>query len=169
MPIPGSLYRAIERGRVYALDAAGGLVWPRPVEIEDQHLLLNQPARLPVLTFACQPYRQKVNGSGGYHAAVLCIDKRTGRKVYDDENSNEATSIFEVTGEPAKKTVTLRLQSSTVTLTFTDDPLAGGRGRRREDEDRPDRPAMRGSRRSALGIRGASADGKRSAALAQLE
>ncbi len=121
-PMPGSLYKPIHRGRLYAIDRQGKLQWPAPVVIKNQYLLANQPADVPIVTFACQTYQQKPNGQSTYGASVLCVDKRTGRTAFEKAFGN-TTGLFEVTGNPAKKTVDLTMQQSTVTLTFTDKPI----------------------------------------------
>ena len=89
----------------------------------------DQPADLPVLTFACQIYEQKPNGQSRYRASVLCIDKRNGQTVFKKKFDN-TTGIFDVAGDAAKKTVDLTMQQNTVTLTFTDKPLPPRRRRR---------------------------------------
>ena len=121
-PMPGSLYKPIHRGRLYAIDRRGKLQWPAPVAIKNQFLLANQPSGVPIVTFACQTYQPRPNGQSRYGASVLCIDKRNGRAVFD-KTFDTTTGLFEVTGNAAKKTVDLTMQQRTVTLTFTDKPL----------------------------------------------
>ena len=126
-PMPGCSVKPITRGRLYAFDRQGRVQWPEPVSIKDQHFLLNQPDRLPILTFACQIYEQRANGQGRYQVAVLCVDKRTGRTVYKGD-STDPTGMFNIVGDPEKKTVNLNLQRNmekrnSVTLTFTDKPI----------------------------------------------
>ena len=125
-PMPGCGFKPISRGRLYAFDRQGRLQWPEPVIIKDQHFLLNQPERLPTLTFACQVYDQRLNGQGGqYRVTVLCVDKRTGRIAYKAESTNP-TGVFTVVGNPEKKTVNLNLQRNSIVLTFTDKPIPPG-------------------------------------------
>jgi outer membrane protein assembly factor BamB len=121
-PMPGGLYMPIHQGRLYAIDRQGKLQWPKPVVIKNQFLLSNQPADVPIVTFACQSFQQKPNGQARYQASVLCIDKRNGRTAFQKTFDN-ATGLFEVSGDAAKKTVDLTMQQTTVTLTFTDKPL----------------------------------------------
>jgi len=120
MPVRSS--KLITRGRLYAFDRQGRVQWPEPVSIKDQIFLLNQPDRLPILTFARQIYEQRANGQGRYQVNVLCIDKRTGRTVYKGDFT-DLTAIFNIVGDPEKKTVNLNLQRNSVTLTFTDKPI----------------------------------------------
>jgi outer membrane protein assembly factor BamB len=121
-PLPGTLFGPVASGRVYGFSLEGKPLWPKPVEVGQQQLLLSQPGRLPVLTFAGQIYERRANGSGSYHVAVLCIDKRTGRKVCDEKFPN-STGVFDLYGDPEKKTVEAVTQRNSVTMTFTDQPL----------------------------------------------
>ena len=109
-------------GRLYAFDSHGQLQWPTAVTIQNQHLLLNQPPRLPVLTLACQVCDQRPNSPGRYQVKVFCVDKRTGRTIYR-KNFDNPTGVFSLVGDPENKTVSLNLQRNKVTLTFTDKPL----------------------------------------------
>jgi hypothetical protein len=122
-PMPGAPYDPIHKGRLYAIDRQGKLQWPAPVVIKNQYLMSDQPADLPVLTFACQSYEHKPNGQSLYRASVLCIDKRNGQTVFKKKFDN-TSGIFDVSGDPAKKTVDLTMQQNTVTLTFTEKPVA---------------------------------------------
>jgi hypothetical protein len=130
--LPGGSSCFIPQGRIYALDERGKLLWPGPVTIEDQYFLLNQPERLPVITFACQRYDQRANGQWWPKTRILCLDKRTGRVVYRPREGTSRQNIgLEVVGDPKKKTVELQIiamdqsprQVDTVTLTFTDKPI----------------------------------------------
>lgn len=121
-PLPGALYKVIYTGRVYSFDLQGKMMWPAPVVIENQHLLLNQPSRLPVLTFGCGIYDRRQQGSKRHRVSVLFLDKRTGRKVFEKDFDN-MTAAFELSGDPEKNTVDLRLSQGSATLTFTNDPI----------------------------------------------
>ena len=123
--IPGILGQPIIRGRAYALDLEGKLLWPGGVTIKDQHLLLDQPGRLPIFTFACQVYDRSKSGSGRHQVSLLCLDKRSGRVVYETNDKNRiagSTSGLDIVGDPKKKTVQFQLSRGMVTLTFTDKP-----------------------------------------------
>ncbi len=119
-PVPTTLSKQIVRGRVYMLDARGGKLWPKPFELKEQHLLLDQPSRLPILTFACLVVRPAKSGSRGYELSVIYLDKRTGRVAYP-EKPFKNTSLLNVVGDPEKKTVDITTNTSTIHLTFTDD------------------------------------------------
>jgi len=121
-PLRGVLHKEIHRGRVYSFGPDGELLWPQPVKIENQHLLLHQPARLPVLAFACQLHHRTERGSLRYGVSVLLIDKRTGRKIYADNLDNLPTT-FGMIGHPEENSVVLSLSRRRLTMTFTDEPL----------------------------------------------
>ena len=121
--LPGTPYKPIYRGRLYAIDRKGKLQWPAPVNIKNQFLMMDQPANLPILTFCCQTYDQRANGQPRYRASVLCINKRNGQTVFKKKFEN-TMGVFDVVGDPTKKTVDLTMQQNTVTLSFTDKPLA---------------------------------------------
>ena len=114
----------INRGHVYAFDREGNTLWPSPALVENYFLPLNQPSRLPVLTFACAIQRNRAPGTAQRtpKVAVLCLDKRNGRVVYEEEIS-DAPNPFQLIGDPQKKTVEMRLPGNVITMTFTDKPL----------------------------------------------
>jgi hypothetical protein len=131
--MPGCSAKPIDKGRLYAFDRQGALLWPKPtgekdtmwsnrVAIADQYFLLNQHERLPVLVFAVQKYDQALNAQGKYEIKLLCIDKRTGRTVFKDKFIGP-TGVFNVSGDPEKRTVTINMARNTIALTFTDQPI----------------------------------------------
>lgn len=115
----GTPSKQIIKGRLYAIDQTGKLLWPEPVEIENQQLLTRQPPGLPILLFSCQKYEQKQNSPGRTKLSILAIDKRSGRTVYKDDLT-KPSGIFSIVGNEEKKTVNLMMQNQTITLTFTD-------------------------------------------------
>ncbi len=113
-------------GHIYAFDrATGKQQWSVAVLIENYYALMDQGLELPVLVLL-RPATPVQNG-GVANPAVLCIDRRTGRAVLDEDLGNgqpQNNFVFncELTGERDRKTVTISLPSKTVTLHFTDDP-----------------------------------------------
>ncbi|HLA85841.1 MAG TPA: PQQ-binding-like beta-propeller repeat protein [Thermoguttaceae bacterium] len=117
--------KTILQGRVHGFDASGKPLWPdrpRGVAIENQQLLLNQPAWLPVLAFVAQTYAPGVRNVH-WMTRVLMIDKRTGREVVNDEYADRIGRI-NFSGDPATRTVRLDLFEKRLRLTFTDEPIA---------------------------------------------
>lgn len=113
--------RIIE-GRVWGFDRQGKLLWPEPVVVEDQHLPLRQPGRIPVISFACMVQERRPNSPTQTKTAVLFVDKRTGWK-HSEEFENTAANSFQLVGDSQKKSVEVQLQRNSVTLKFTDQPL----------------------------------------------
>lgn len=110
----------ISRAGVYGFDRQGKQLWAEPVIVEDQYLPIHQPARLPVLVFACGVQARHPNPSPP-KTAILCIDKRTGRVLQPNETF-DGLSHFRVRGDPDKRTVEFHLYRHVVSLTFTDRP-----------------------------------------------
>jgi len=123
-PIATTLFKPISRGRVYMFDELGRAKWPCPVSIKNQHLLLNQPGRLPFMIFACQVSDRSRTGASRYRAEIFCVDKRTGRIAYNGSFSTP-TSNLDIVGDPQKKTIQLTMNRHVVTLTLTDEPDTG--------------------------------------------
>jgi hypothetical protein len=113
-PLYGLFSQPIERGRLYAFDRHGKLLWPAAVKIQDQFMLAKQPSRLPLLTFVCQIRDERMRTK----TSLLCIDKRSGRTLYKE--MDKPTNILRIVGDAEKKTVELVMQHDTVTLKFTD-------------------------------------------------
>jgi outer membrane protein assembly factor BamB/tetratricopeptide (TPR) repeat protein len=109
-------------GHVYAFDRASGkLQWPGPASIEHQGLLLSQPTEVPALTFARTLRWQGVTTGQPVQGSILCLDKRTGQLLFENDELPPLGSV-ETIGNLADKTVTLLAQSQLVVLTFTDMP-----------------------------------------------
>jgi hypothetical protein len=120
--LPGNLSKGIGNGRLYSFDLEGKTMWPEPVQIKQQHLLLNQPSRLPVLTFACRIYDPTRTGAAQNLVSVMCVDKRTGQVVYEG-NIPYTINAFGLSGDPQARTVALQAFGQNVALTFTDQPI----------------------------------------------
>ncbi|MBN2292243.1 MAG: PQQ-binding-like beta-propeller repeat protein [Pirellulales bacterium] len=122
--IRGASSRLIRKGRVYGFNRNGKRLWadfPDGVEVEEQQLLLNQPNRLPILTFASLGYTPN-NRNSRWFMSVLMIDKRNGRVVLDEQFDQQA-GVLELIGDPAGNTVDVRMQRSNMRLAFTDEAL----------------------------------------------
>jgi hypothetical protein len=123
-PIHRTVSRRIYKGRVYAFDRQGEKLWPEVpdgVVIENQHILLDQSGRLPVVAFGSMTYERKNNRSRWITSVVL-IDKWNGRIVLSEKFPNQ-TNNFAITGDLEKKTVNLQFEQNLVALNFTDNPL----------------------------------------------
>ncbi len=119
----GSAAQRIYRAKLFAFDRQGKPMWPRPVTVTHQWLPLDQPAGVPVLTFACIVQQPRVLGQRRRaETAVLCLDRRTGREVFNRRFDTPGTRL-DVIGDPESQTVRLMLQQQTVELQFTDEPI----------------------------------------------
>ena len=124
-PLSGIASVPMLRGVVQAFGRDGEPCWPEPVVIENQYFLSGQASRLPVLIFACLEHASRAP-----HASVslLCLDKRTGRRVFPPENKEFSFAVtahpplFEYSADPATRSVRFRMQGGEVKLTFTDKP-----------------------------------------------
>jgi hypothetical protein len=120
-PVTGGGDKQIQRGRLYGIDQHGKFLWPEPVKISNQHLVVGQPQNFPTLVFASQIYEAQPNRPGKIRMAVQFIDKRTGRVVFDKQDLPQP-GYFKVSADPEKKTMQIAVQKNTITLTFTDKP-----------------------------------------------
>ncbi len=121
-PLPGTLFRQIGNGRVYAFDLEGTPLWPKPAVIQSQMLVLHQPEDLPVFVFATQSYDAQRAGAERFTAEVVCLDKRSGR-VFFQGSFPGPTGTFEIVGDPESHTVEIQLQRNVVKLTMTGEPV----------------------------------------------
>ena len=126
-PLPGWAQRTpIMQGMVYSFDSEGRSLWPKPASLKNQQVLVEQPARLPVLTFATQIFHRKGINGGEWLTSIICIDKRSGRIVYREKHPVTTNlNLFELSGSAEKKSVEIVMQpqsgrQTVVRLTFTD-------------------------------------------------
>ena len=141
--MPGSLYKPIHRGRLYAIDRQGKLQWPAPVD--DQESVpagesavgrADRDLRLPNLPAESRT-ASRVTGRRCCASTNGTAERRSKRR------STTTTGLFEVTGDAAKKTVDLTMQQNTVTLTFTDKPLPPARRPPKPDKASPANKTIR--------------------------
>ncbi|MBM4023303.1 MAG: hypothetical protein FJ284_13905, partial [Planctomycetes bacterium] len=114
-------------GAVWAVGRDDGRpLWPGPAIIDQQCLHTAQPAGLPVLVFC----RLLKTGDRGQPAlSVLCLDKRTGHAVFEDDRirlDGQSTGDCTVSGDPEAHTVSIADVGTTghaLTLTFSGRPM----------------------------------------------
>jgi hypothetical protein len=124
-PAPGGLDNPMINGRVYAFDRKTGKpLWMMPRTIEQYGLLLSQPEDLPVLSFTRHVRTSQDNGRSTMTTSVLCLDRRTGRTLYEKEDFPFQTMYFRVYGDRHANQTTLLFPSKSVVLTYTGVPLA---------------------------------------------
>lgn len=108
-------------GKLYAFDRrTGKSLWGRPREVKAQGLALRQPADLPVIVFVSQRSAGRPNAR---ELQLVCIDKRSGRDVYDDAfEVKDNPNGFLLSGDAERGTVTVAMRGKTIELKFTDAP-----------------------------------------------
>ncbi len=123
-PVVGADSFPIVNGRVYAFDVHTGKPnWPAPAIVEHYGLATSQPSRLPFLVFVVQTQQRRRPGSREASTSVLCIDMRTGRVAYQNESLPQTMiGNLEMSGDPARNTVTLVLPPKVLELTLSDEP-----------------------------------------------
>ena len=111
-------------GRVYAFDRASGeKLWPRPVVIQQQGLVLTQPCELPLLFFLSNRNKNTPAGQPEAKSVVQVIDKRNGRQVLYRDDLPFMITNFELLGDREANAVTLLLPGTMFTFRLTDEPL----------------------------------------------
>jgi len=115
----GVLVRPISKAHLYGFGPNGNLLWPAPVTVEDQFLIQNQPARLPLLMFASGAWSRGTMTASQPRIALLGVDKRNGRVIRPEETC-EGLGYLRLSGDPDKKTIEVHLPRDVVSLTFTD-------------------------------------------------
>lgn len=119
-PINGGADNPIVNGTVYGFDRQSGeKLWATPVE--NQAFSLRQPSELPLLIFACRVQR-RMGQVYSNECDLLCIDKRNGRIVYNQNIKNEQVNGIDIEGDPVAGTVDVKLTQSVVRLTMTSEP-----------------------------------------------
>jgi hypothetical protein len=98
-------------------------MWPKPVQIQQHGLVLTQPSELPILAFVRQIHRSNGAGQQDTKTSVLCVDKRTGRVVYQDDKLPFGINNFDIVGDHADNTVSLLLPGRTITMELTNREL----------------------------------------------
>jgi len=115
-------------GVVWAVDRVDGRpLWPGPAVIDQQCLHTSQPPGLPVMVF-CR--RLKIGDRDPSALSLLCLDKRTGHAVLEDDRielEQRPNGDCSLSGDPSAHTVTvsdLGTTGGSLTLTFTGRPMA---------------------------------------------
>lgn len=113
---------------VWAVDrGSGAVLWEVPATVARHCLLAGQPAGLPVLVFARQIQRN--HDREHTYLSVLCLDKRTGHAVLEDDRIPAQPHLLfgcDVVGDPERHRITVREHGGDpqrITLEFTGGPL----------------------------------------------
>lgn len=113
---------------VWAVDrGSGAVLWDVPATVARHCLLAGQPAGLPVLVFARQIQRN--HDREHTYLSVLCLDKRTGHAVLEDDRIPAQSHLLfgcDVVGDPERHRITVREHGGDpqrIALEFTAGPL----------------------------------------------
>jgi len=124
IPVPSNSTTPLVSGHVYAFDRLTFKPqWPGPAAIEQRAISLTQPSDLPVLTFVQQVMQTGNQNQRKRKTTVLCLDKRTGRKLYTGEFPISGNP-YRLFGDPTEKTVSIVMTTSAAKLKFSDEPVA---------------------------------------------
>lgn len=118
-PVPGGARNPRIDGHLYAFDRGSGkLLWrtEKGKPITNQSIILDQPAGLPVLVLASYSYKRFGGPTPATHQ-VLCLDKRTGKLLYDNEQPNPIYGLA-IRGDKTEGSVTIDTSQQRIRLTF---------------------------------------------------
>ncbi len=131
-PFPKAPDCPLISGRVYAFDReTGEMLWREPVSVTKHGLLLTQPRNLPALVLLRQVTRPGPISSRDPKLSVMCIDKRSGKVVYHEDDL-QGTTVANCTleADPAARTVSIELPNQVITLNYSDAAPEGQAERR---------------------------------------
>ena len=86
-------------------------------------LVTDLPSELPVLVFTRNITNMANNRQPQMQGSILCLDKRTGRVLFEVERQQPMVAAVEVLGSPEDHTIALQMQPDAITLKFTDNPV----------------------------------------------
>ncbi len=112
-PIPGGSRCLRLHGHIHCFSRdTGRHLWS--TRVQHQGLMLDQPWAMPALVLASHIYR-RLQGRGATYHAVSCIDRRTGKLIFEQEFDGSVSS-FRAFGDPESGQVTITV-SRRITLT----------------------------------------------------
>jgi outer membrane protein assembly factor BamB len=114
------------QGRLYAFERQTGQPqWQSPATVEGYGLIANQPNDSPALWFVRQ-YTTRNAGAARtatLRAAVLCIDRRTGRLLFSKEDLQSQANFCEIVSDRASQTASMAIPNYSFRVKFTDQPV----------------------------------------------
>jgi hypothetical protein len=111
--------------RIYALDARSGRnLWPVPAIVHNHGFPIFQPSDSPAIWFVRNVTTPQTLTSpqNSARTSLLCIDRRTGRIVFERDDIQMQANEFNITSNVGRHSSTLNLQGLEFTLEFTDEP-----------------------------------------------
>ncbi len=111
-------------GSVYAFDRTTGKpMWPAPAKLVQQCLAIDLPTELPLLVFTRNVQTVANNRPQQIQGSILCLDKRNGRVLYEDDKLPQVVTVIDALGNLEDHTVTLQMSPDAIALKFTDTPV----------------------------------------------
>jgi hypothetical protein len=132
-------------GHIHAFDRQSGRhAWTTAVE--SQAMALEQPSEIPVLILAATRTQRARNPIGTRSTntsvcSVLCLDKRTGRRVIDEPDLGGQIQTYEVAVDLPTQTVELKTVRGAYRMTFTDKPWPADDGAEPSAVTKPEKGA----------------------------
>jgi len=124
----GTPYHNLWTGTLHAFDRQTGVaLWPVGATLNQHAILSIQPTELPVLTFVRMAQAPNKRG-GNQMLSVLCLDKRTGRMIYQKDDLNGHAHGFDIWGDVTTKQIRMSFPNTNgdnmqqVTLAWSDRP-----------------------------------------------
>ena len=107
-------------GMVHLLERASGKwLWSAPME--RQQFDPQQPAGLPLVTFASHVFEPRRGGNGLEQRFLMTsLDRRTGKLLYEESRSDEPLHFIDYRIDEEAQTIELQLFQSVVKFTFSD-------------------------------------------------
>ncbi|OYV95768.1 MAG: hypothetical protein B7Z73_01940 [Planctomycetia bacterium 21-64-5] len=119
--IPGQAGTVLVNGTAYGFNRQTGQRLYHQT-LSHKGLILNQPVDLPVLVFAATVQRPARNPQGA-RGELACLDKRTGRFVFQQEMEQQM-ALVDTVADPEKHEVLVRTPVQSYRLKFTGEPEA---------------------------------------------
>jgi outer membrane protein assembly factor BamB len=124
----GSPHHNLWTGTLHAFDRESGVaLWPVGATLNQHAYLTIQPQELPVLTFVRMAQAPNRRG-GNQMLSILCLDKRTGRMIYQKDDHSGQAHGFDIWGDVATKQIRMSFPNNNgdnmqqVTLAWSDRP-----------------------------------------------
>jgi hypothetical protein len=122
--LQGMHFTPLITGNVRAFERSSGKAqWSAPAAIDGYAFLMDQPVESPLLVLLrhVRPSRQRTNVR--QQTALLCLDRRDGRRVWSRDDLPAQTFTYEILADPRERVVTVALPAKTIKFKLTDEPI----------------------------------------------
>jgi hypothetical protein len=123
-PAPGGPHAPLFTGKLYAFSTeTGQALWPVPAAISQMGLPLDQPLDQPVLLLLRNvQLNSNIGSSQKRFTTMLCLDKRTGTVLHEEEEVPNHTQAYELETENDGPVVRVALPGKSMRIRFTEEP-----------------------------------------------